>query len=81
MYRRENVGTNIKFLVRLGKSGSEIRGILVQVYVDNAMKKTEVYKWVRGNPIASCLNTNTAYYEIRFKSPSISVEGIVTSKK
>jgi hypothetical protein len=33
------------------------------------------------NPMASCLNTNTAYYEIRFKSSSISVGGIVTSKK
>jgi hypothetical protein len=33
------------------------------------------------NPMASCLNTNTAYLEIRFKSPSISVGGIVTSKK
>jgi hypothetical protein len=33
------------------------------------------------NPMASCLNTNTAYYEIRFKSPSISVGGIVTSKR
>jgi hypothetical protein len=37
---------NIKFLVRLGKSGSEIRQMLVPFYGDNAMKKTEVYKWV-----------------------------------
>jgi hypothetical protein len=37
---------NIKFLVKLGKSGSEIREMLVQVYEDNAMKKTQVYKWV-----------------------------------
>jgi hypothetical protein len=44
--RRENVGTNIKFLVKLGKSGSEIREVLAQVYRDNAMKKTAVYKWV-----------------------------------
>jgi hypothetical protein len=29
--RRENVGTNIKFLVKLGGSGSEIREMLVQV--------------------------------------------------
>jgi len=36
--------TNIKFLVKLGKSGNEIRQILVQVYRDNAMKKTAVYK-------------------------------------
>jgi hypothetical protein len=34
-----------KFLVKLGKSGSEIREILMQVYVDNALKKTAVYKW------------------------------------
>jgi hypothetical protein len=44
--RRENVGTNIKFLVKLCKSGSEIREMLVQVYGDNAMKKTAVYKRV-----------------------------------
>jgi hypothetical protein len=42
----ENVGTNIKFLVKLGKSGSKIRAMLMQVYGDNAMKKTAVYKWV-----------------------------------
>jgi hypothetical protein len=35
--------TNINFLVKLGKSGNEIREMLVQVYVDNAMKKTAVY--------------------------------------
>jgi hypothetical protein len=28
-------------LVELGKSGSEIREMLVQVYVDNAMKKQQ----------------------------------------
>jgi hypothetical protein len=44
--RRENVGTNIKFIVKLGKSGSEITEMIVQVYGDNAMKKTAVYKWV-----------------------------------
>jgi transposase len=38
--------TNIKLLVKLGKSGSKIREILVQVYRNNAMKKTAVYKWV-----------------------------------
>jgi transposase-like protein len=43
---RENIGTNIKFLVELGKSGSEIREMLVQVYGDNAMKKTAVHRWV-----------------------------------
>ena len=39
--------TNITFLVKLGKSGNEIRETLVQVYGDNAMKKTAVYKWVK----------------------------------
>jgi hypothetical protein len=39
----KNVGTNITFLVKLGKSGSKIRQILVQVYGDNVMKKTAVY--------------------------------------
>ena len=38
---------NIKFLVKLGKSGNEIREMLVQVYGNNAMKKTAVYKWVK----------------------------------
>jgi transposase len=37
---------NIKFLVKLGKSGSEIREMLMQVYRDNLMMKTAVYKWV-----------------------------------
>jgi hypothetical protein len=37
-----------KFLVKLSKSGSEIREMLVQVYGDNVMKKTAVYKWVTG---------------------------------
>jgi hypothetical protein len=36
-----------ELLVKLGKSGSEIREMLMQVYGDNAMKKTAVYyKWV-----------------------------------
>jgi hypothetical protein len=34
--------TNIKFPVKLGKSGSEIRMMLVQVYGYNAMKKAAV---------------------------------------
>jgi hypothetical protein len=42
----ENVGTIIKFLVKLGKSGRKISELLVQVYGDNAIKKTAVYKWV-----------------------------------
>ena len=39
--------TNFKFLVKLGKSGNEIRETLVQVYGDNSMKKTAVYKRVK----------------------------------
>ena len=40
--------TNINFLVNLRKSGNEIREMLLQVCGDNAMKKTLVYKWVKG---------------------------------
>jgi hypothetical protein len=36
--------TNIIFLVKLRKTGNEIREMLVQVYGDNTMKKTRVYK-------------------------------------
>jgi hypothetical protein len=36
----------LELLVKLGKSGSEIREMLVQVYGDNAVKKTAVYKWM-----------------------------------
>ena len=39
--------TKIKFLVKIGKSGNEIREMLVQIYGDNAMKKTAVNKWVK----------------------------------
>ena len=39
--------TNIKFLVKLGKSGNERGEMLVQVYGVNAMKKTAVCKWVK----------------------------------
>jgi hypothetical protein len=35
-----------ELLVQLGKSGTKISEMLVQVYGDNAMKKTAVYKWV-----------------------------------
>ena len=38
---------NIKFFVKLGKSGNEIREMLVQVYGDNAMKKRAFYKLVK----------------------------------
>ena len=37
--------TNIKFLVIFGNIGNEIREMLVQIYGNNAMKKTAVYKW------------------------------------
>ena len=37
--------TYIKFLVKLGESGNEIREMLMHVYWDNAMKKTAVYNW------------------------------------
>jgi len=36
--------TIIKFLVKLGKCRNEIRQMAVQVYGDNAMKITAVYK-------------------------------------
>jgi len=36
--------TNIKFLVKLGKGGNEIREMLVQVYGDNVVQKTAVYR-------------------------------------
>jgi hypothetical protein len=35
-----------ELLVKLGNSGREIREMLVQVYGDNAMKKTAVYNYV-----------------------------------
>jgi transposase len=38
---------NIKFLVKLGKSGNEIREMLVKIYGDNVTKKTAGYKWVK----------------------------------
>jgi histone-lysine N-methyltransferase SETMAR len=37
----------IKFLVKLGKIGNDIKEMIVQVYGDNVMKKTAVYKWVK----------------------------------
>jgi hypothetical protein len=45
--RRENVETNIKFIFKLGKGGSEIREVLLHVYGDNAMKKIAVYRCVK----------------------------------
>jgi hypothetical protein len=38
----KNIRTNIKFLVKLGKSASEIREMLVQIYRVNAKKETGV---------------------------------------
>ena len=38
--------TNVKFLVELGNNRNQIREMLVQVYGDNAMKKTAVYQWL-----------------------------------
>jgi hypothetical protein len=35
--------TNVKLIVKLGKSGNEIREMLVQVYGENSMKKIAVY--------------------------------------
>jgi hypothetical protein len=35
-----------ELLVKLGRSGSKIRETLVQVYRNNAVKKTAVYKMV-----------------------------------
>jgi hypothetical protein len=43
---RENVEAWIKFLVKLGKSRSAIREMLMQVYGNNAMKKAAEYKRV-----------------------------------
>ena len=39
--------TKFKFLVKLGKSGNEIREMLVQVYWDSTMKNTAVYEWMK----------------------------------
>jgi hypothetical protein len=38
--------TDIKFLVKLGKSGQEILEMLETVYGESAMKSRTVYKWV-----------------------------------
>ena len=39
--------TNIKFFVKLGKSGNEMKQMLLQVYGDNTMKKTAIYNWMK----------------------------------
>jgi transposase len=38
---------NIKFLVKLGKSGPEICQILQQAYGEDALKRSAVFKWVQ----------------------------------
>jgi transposase len=38
--------TNIKFLMKLGKSGWEILEMLETVYGESGMKRGTVYKWV-----------------------------------
>jgi transposase len=35
-----------ELLVKFGKSGNEIKELLLQVYGDNAMEKTAGYRWV-----------------------------------
>jgi hypothetical protein len=47
---RENIGTNITYLVKLGKSGCQIGEMVVQVYWANAMKTTAVCKLVTRFP-------------------------------
>lgn len=37
---------NIKFLVKLGKTGRKILDQLENVYVESAMERSAVYKWV-----------------------------------
>jgi hypothetical protein len=39
----------LELLVELGKCGSEIREMLLQVYRDNAVNNTAVYRWVTGS--------------------------------
>jgi hypothetical protein len=38
---------NIKFLVKLGKSGPEICRMLQQAYGEDALKRSTVFKWVQ----------------------------------
>ena len=37
--------TNLKFLVRLGKTPSQALEMLKQVYGDNTMSRTRVFEW------------------------------------
>jgi len=84
--------TNIKFLVKIGKSGNKIREMLLQVYGDNAMKKTAVYKWLKrfseeresvtdeersGRPATSRTEENIAkIHQIVRESRQLTVRGI-----
>jgi hypothetical protein len=38
---------NIKFLVKLGKSGPKICQMLQQAYGEDALKRRTVFKWVQ----------------------------------
>jgi transposase len=38
---------NIKFLVKLGNNGPEICQMLQQAYVEDALKRRTVFKWVQ----------------------------------
>jgi hypothetical protein len=38
---------NIKFLVKLGKSGPEICQMLQQAYGEDSLKRSTVFKWVQ----------------------------------
>jgi len=38
---------NIKFCVKIGKSGSETLALLILVYGEYAMKKSSVFEWRR----------------------------------
>jgi hypothetical protein len=39
---------NIKFLVKLGKSGPGICQMLQQAYGEDALKRSTIFKWVQG---------------------------------
>jgi hypothetical protein len=38
---------NIKFVVKLGKSGPDICQMLQQAYGEHALKRSTVFKWVQ----------------------------------
>jgi transposase len=43
-------GINIKFLVKLGKSGPEICQMLQQAYGEVALKRSTAFKWLQRYP-------------------------------